>query len=119
MTLVQEKPKRKAPKSAFKAGDPRIYRGGRPPGTANKVPQSFKDTIVEAVKLLGGAQGLVDWVRKDPANERDFWVEIAPRVLPKILEGNPDAPIPLQVIERRVIPPGPLIDADVVDVTEE
>jgi hypothetical protein len=115
------KPGPKVPHSgSFKPGDPRIYRGGRPPGTPDKAPKAFKDVVVEAVMLMGGASGLVDWARRDPANEFAFWTEIAPRVLPKIIEGNPDAPIPLQVIERRIIdPPDDILDVDVVDVVEE
>jgi hypothetical protein len=104
----------------FKPGDPRIYRGGRPPGTPGKAPKAFKDVVVEAVMLMGGASGLVDWARRAPENEFAFWTEIAPRILPKIIEGNPDAPIPLQVIERRIIdPPDDILDVDAVDVVEE
>jgi hypothetical protein len=118
--VTENKPKRPPPKSVFKPGDPRINRVGKLPGTVNKINQSFKDVLMEAVNLLGGARGLVKWVQKNDENERLFWTEIAPKVLPRVLEGNPDAPIPLQVIERRVIdPPDDVIDGYAVDVTEE
>lgn len=118
--MIEDKRKGRVPKSAFKPGDSRINRRGKAPGTLNKINQSFKDVLMEAVTLLGGAKRLVEWVEKDPENERLFWTEITPKVLPRIIEGNLESAIPLQVIERRLIAPSAdVIDVDAVDVTED
>jgi hypothetical protein len=111
--------RRPAPRTAFKPGDPRINRRGRAPGNKNRFHRSFKEVLTEAIDLMGGAKAIVDWVRKDPANEVLFWTEIAPKLLPRIIEGDPDPPIPLQVIERRMVDPEPdVIEGEVVDAED-
>jgi hypothetical protein len=108
--------RRPAPRTAFKPGDPRINRKGRVPGNKNRFHRSFKEVLTDAIDLMGGAQAVVDWVKKDPANERAFWVEIAPKLLPRVIEGDAERPIPLQVIERRIVDPAPdMIEGKVLD----
>jgi hypothetical protein len=108
--------RRPAPRTAFKPGDPRINRKGRVPGNKNRFARSFKEVLTEAIDLMGGAKAIADWVKKDPANETLFWTEIATKMLPRIIEGDPDRPIPLQVIERRIVDPAPdMIEGEVLD----
>ena len=54
---------------------------GRPKGSPNKITPSMKQIIQEVFEHLGGVEGFVAWVLKDPANERAFWTSIYPRLL--------------------------------------
>lgn len=56
--------------------------GGRRRGTPNRVTGLAKDAIAAAADRLGGVDRLVAWARADPANERVFWGQIYPRLLP-------------------------------------
>jgi hypothetical protein len=104
------------PPTAFRPGDPRINRKGRIPGNKNRFHRSFKEVLTEAIELMGGAQAIVTWARKSPENEAVFWTEICTKLLPRIIEGDEERPIPLQVIERRIIdPPDDMIDGEIAD----
>lgn len=71
-----------------------IKRGpGRPKGSPNKVNKAAKDAIADAAEALGGSSRLVDWVKEDPANERAFWTQIYPKLVPVTLGGDSDNPI--------------------------
>lgn len=71
---------------------------GRPKGSANKTTRLAKDAIAEAAERLGGADRLVEWVQEDKLNERVFWGQIYPRLLPLTLSGDEDNP--LQTVAR-------------------
>jgi len=43
--------------------------------------RSAREVIAEAAMRLGGVDGLVEWVRKDPKNEQVFWARIYPRLI--------------------------------------
>src|SRR5215218_158077 len=75
---------------AFKSVDSRRNSGGRPKGTPNKTTQTVKAIIEEAIGAVGGAQRLAEWARENPQNEYAFWVNIVPRLLPRIIEGSPE-----------------------------
>ena len=55
---------------------------GRPKGVPNKLTTEVKAVIVEVAMGLGGAQGMLDWVKKDDKNEAAFWTSIYPRIAP-------------------------------------
>ena len=79
----------------------------------------MKEIILGATDIIGGAEELAKWY-KDPAfpERKDiFWRDIAPRVLPKVIEGNPDKPLfPVRITEEFVdSPSGPMLEARVVD----
>src|SRR4051812_40896277 len=99
------------PPTAFRPGDPRINRKGRIPGNKNRFHRGFKADLTVAIELMGGAQAIVTWARKSPENEAVFWTEICTKLLPRIIEGDEAHPIPLQVIERRIIDP----DSNAID----
>jgi hypothetical protein len=40
-----------------------------------------RESIAAAAERLGGVDGLVKWVEKDPANERVFWEKIYTRLM--------------------------------------
>ena len=74
--------KRKIGKNTGNAGK------GRPKGSKNKTTVAVKEAIALAAEKLGGADRLVEWAKKDEKNERDFWVQIYPKLLPHQIEGT-------------------------------
>jgi hypothetical protein len=48
---------------------------------------------------------LIAWAKEDPANERAFWASIYPKLIPVQVQGDPDNPVAVQVITRRIIKP--------------
>ena len=56
--------------------------GGRRPGSPNKVTAEAKDILLGATAELGGMARLVAWVREDKVNERIYWGQIFPKMLP-------------------------------------
>lgn len=53
-------------------------RGGRKPGTPNKVTVSVKAALVEAFDQLGGVTSLVDWAKGNPTEFYKLWAKLAP-----------------------------------------
>ena len=66
---------------------------GRPPGSPNKLQKAAKDAIAEAADKLGGVNRLVEWAQEDPLNERAFWAQIYPKLLPLQVSGDIKASI--------------------------
>ena len=56
--------------------------GGRPAGAKNKTTVAAKEAIAAAADKLGGVSRLVSWAKEDPANERVFWGQVYPKLLP-------------------------------------
>jgi hypothetical protein len=56
--------------------------GGRKAGTPNKLNAAAKEAIAAAAAALGGSERMVVWAREDPINERAFWTQIYPKLLP-------------------------------------
>ena len=76
---------------------------GRPKGSLNKTTQSVKEAIELAAAGLGGALRLQEWAASDPANERVFWGQIYPKLLPLQVQGDPNNPLAVSIIERRIV----------------
>ncbi len=78
--------------------------GGRAKGTPNKVTADVRKLILTAVEEMGGHARLIAWAREDPANERIFWGQIMPKVLPRDvnLGGQADNPLALGIKVRFV-----------------
>jgi hypothetical protein len=66
---------------------------GRPKGVPNKTTMQVKEAISFAAAGLGGADRLVAWAKEDPQNERVFWAQIYPKLLPLEISGNNGGPI--------------------------
>lgn len=77
--------------------------GGRKKGTPNKMTAKAKGAIEQAAETLGGAERLAAWAKEDPANERVFWSQIYTKLLPLQVKGEDDKPIPIAVVERRIV----------------
>lgn len=78
---------------------------GRPKGSKNKVSAEAKAVIAEAAEGLGGADRLLEWAQSEPANERAFWATIYPKLLPLTVAGDPENPLGVHVLERRIVRP--------------
>lgn len=61
---------------------------GRPKGSRNKVTGIAKDIIAEAADRLGGVERLVAWAKEDAKNERAYWSQIFPKLLPLQVSGE-------------------------------
>ena len=61
---------------------------GRKPGHLNKVTTSAKQAIEWCGNRLGGGAGLYRWATENPGNERIFWGQIYPKLLPLQLNAS-------------------------------
>lgn len=76
---------------------------GRPKGSKNKVAAEAKTVIAEAAEALGGMKRMVAWAKEAPENEKAFWSTIYPKLLPMTVSGDPDNPLTVHSIERRIV----------------
>jgi hypothetical protein len=65
-----------------------VKTGGRQKGTPNRTTAGAKEAIEQVAIGLGGADGMLEWAKRDPTNERIFWSTIYPRVLPKEIKAE-------------------------------
>jgi len=79
---------------------------GRPKGSVNKVGKAAKEVIARAAEELGGADRLVAWAKEDPVNEKAFWSQIYPKLLPLTMQGDPEAPLISGITVQLVRPEG-------------
>ena len=63
---------------------------GRPKGSPNKVQQSAKELIAAVAQKLGGMERMATWAKEDPLNERAYWTNIYPKLLPLTVAGQLD-----------------------------
>jgi hypothetical protein len=85
---------------------------GRRKGAANKVTGAAKDAIALAAEGLGGTNRLIAWAKEDPLNERAFWTQIYPRLLPVQAEvSGPDGEALPHTIVNNYVAAAPVIDA--------
>lgn len=66
---------------------------GRPQGVPNKTTQLAKEAIALAAEGLGGHERLIAWAQEDSGNEKAFWTQIYPKLVPVQLSGDPDNPL--------------------------
>lgn len=57
--------------------------GGRLPGSPNRLTSEVRDAILKVADDLGGPERLLSWAREAPENERTFWANIYPKLLPR------------------------------------
>lgn len=69
-----------------------VKTGGRQKGTPNKTTQEAKDAIALVASGLGGADRMLAWAQEDPANEKIFWSNIYPKLLPLQVANAGDKP---------------------------
>lgn len=71
---------------------------GRPKGSLNKTTRSVKEAIEMAAEGLGGAARLQAWAASDPSNERVFWGQIYPKLLPLQVTGEGGGAVVLKLM---------------------
>lgn len=76
---------------------------GRPKGSPNRTTKAAKEIIQYAATELGGGDRLLSWVQEDPANEKAFWTQIYPKLLPLTVGG--DSENPLEVVTKVILEP--------------
>lgn len=74
---------------------------GRKKGVPNKVTGALKEMILSALSTAGGEDYLVKQSSENPT----AFLTLVGKVLPMTVAGDPDAPLSLNVIERRVVDP--------------
>jgi hypothetical protein len=62
--------------------------GGRQKGVPNIHTRGVRFAIGEAARRVGGIDRLVAWIMESVENERLFWTQIWPRLLPLRIEGS-------------------------------
>ncbi|SAK19213.1 hypothetical protein UA17_01762 [Burkholderia multivorans] len=75
-----------------------VKTGGRQKGTPNKTTANVKEAIEKVAAGLGGAEGMLAWAQSDPVNERIFWSQIYPKVLPKEIKAEHEVAGVVQVV---------------------
>ncbi|MGL5735370.1 MAG: hypothetical protein ACRCYS_10940 [Beijerinckiaceae bacterium] len=60
---------------------------GRPKGAVNKTTAAAKEAIQTVFDNLGGPDALERWVRSDADNEKAFYVQVWPKLLPLQVNG--------------------------------
>ena len=78
---------------------------GRPKGSKNKTTATAKSIIEEAAQGLGGATRLLAWAKEAPENERAFWTNIFPKLMPLQVNGPGDEGEHIHKIVTEVVYP--------------
>jgi hypothetical protein len=81
-----------------------VKTGGRQKGTPNKINAVAKDAIALAADELGGADRIVAWAKEDPLNERAFWTQIYPKLIPVQISGDEENPLSFVHLVELVAP---------------
>lgn len=61
---------------------------GRKKGVPNKITTDVKQAIQLCAEGLGGHERMIAWAREDEQNERVFWGQIYPKLLPHQITGS-------------------------------
>jgi hypothetical protein len=83
------------------AGKGRPKTGGRQKGTPNKLSADVKAMVLEALDKAGGVAYLLTQAQTNP----NAFLTLVGKVLPMTLAGDPDNPVAVQAIERRIVKP--------------
>ncbi|MDE1906753.1 MAG: hypothetical protein KGH75_09940 [Rhodospirillales bacterium] len=74
---------------------------GRKKGSQNKFTKDVKEMILVALGNAGGADYLLTQAHENPT----AFMTLVGKVLPLTVAGDPNAPLAIHVIERRIIKP--------------
>lgn len=83
------------------AGKGRPKTGGRQKGTTNKLTADVKAMVLEALDKAGGVSYLLTQAQSNP----NAFLTLVGKVLPMTLAGDPENPVAVQSIERRIVKP--------------
>ena len=74
---------------------------GRKKGSQNKFTRDVKEMILAALDKAGGANYLLAQAHDNPS----AFMTLVGKVLPMTVAGDPNAPLAVHVIERRIVKP--------------
>lgn len=74
---------------------------GRAKGIPNKITRQLKDMILGALDKAGGEQYLARQAEDNPS----AFLTLVGKILPLQVQGDPDAPLAVTLITRRVVDP--------------
>jgi hypothetical protein len=85
---------------------------GRPKGSVNKVGRAARDVIAEAAERLGGVDRVVAWAQESGDNEKAFWTQLYPKLVPleNYVSGPDGGPVTLANIN--VLPVSARVGSD-------
>ena len=93
-----------APKNKIASDIPEEKRQrGRPKGSPNKTTALLKDAILQAADKAGGKDGLVGYLTLQAAENPGPFMSLLGKVLPTQIGGDPDNPVLVSMIERRIV----------------
>jgi hypothetical protein len=79
--------------------------GGRTKGTPNKTTALLKDAILTAAEIAGDEKGLVGYLTRQAGANPTAFLALLGKVLPMQIAGDPDSPLRIETIERRIVDP--------------
>lgn len=83
---------------------------GRPRGAVNKTTKTLKEAILRAAELSGrdlkGKDGLVGYLRRVADEDVKAFAGLLGKVLPMTVAGDPENPVGVTIIERRIVKAG-------------
>ena len=79
---------------------------GRPKGSKNKLGSSVKDAIIEAAEAAGGEGGMVAYLARQAVEQPAAFMGLLGKLLPLQHGNDPDNPLTISVIERRIVQAG-------------
>lgn len=83
------------------AGKGKPKTGGRQKGTTNKLTADVKAMVLEALNKAGGVKYLLTQATTNP----NAFLTLVGKVLPMTVAGDPDNPLTVNTIERRIVRP--------------
>jgi len=78
-----------------------IKTGGRKPGSPNKITRELKEMILQALEENGGVEYLKQRAIDNPAS----FLTLLGKVLPMQIAGDPESPVYVAHIERKIVKP--------------
>jgi hypothetical protein len=81
------------------AGKGRPKTGGRKKGTPNKLTADVKAMVLSALDQAGGVKYLLTQAQSNP----NAFLTLVGKVLPLQVQGDPDSPLAIHVVERRIV----------------
>lgn len=79
--------------------------GGRKAGTPNKTTANAKAAIEAVFNGIGGTDALQRWVQANPDNEKAFYVQVWPKILPLQVNGPGEEGEHIHKIVREFVSP--------------
>jgi hypothetical protein len=76
---------------------------GRPPGSPNTITRDLRAAIIGAFEAKGGQAYLERIADEDPR----VFCSLLAKLVPTVLEGNPEAPVTLEILARDFLKPIP------------